>query len=527
MMDKEELLSLLDGTGLDQKLLQVYDSVANITGDVDSSIREGRPESGTSGVILFPLIPAYRSLCFRFCILADAFERRGFDSVILVDDDYLSAPIERTVDENRAITSQTKFFRKTIPEKFGLEVTKLSSVASRAENSGYSDLGHIDVEKFAKSSTRKHLKKYNLDLSDEAVREKYNQFLGSANSLAEILPQVYEENDVVATLVHEPYYIQGGIPLKVSDIYGAHSYSQMWGYRSNYILFGKSTNASPLPQYIEEDLVESELETALSPASRERIESILKDRKKGQNVDVDYTSSTDYSVDMEEDTTLVTVFTNLLWDASLEPEGAIYSDVYNWLGETVASFSSIEDVYLVIKTHPAEDKFGTNESVYEWVTEELDLPPSIDILPPSTEVNTYSLLAQSDATIVYNSTVGLEAACMRVPVLVAGDTHYDEHGFTVNVDTKKEYKRKIQSIDTVCCDDNMKRRAIRYANLLFVKKHIPFEFCQREFGATQKFETVGRADTDEGMEPFDSVVSAISSGKPVLNPKYSPSDKQK
>ena len=57
-----------------------------------------------------------------------------------------------------------------------------------------------------------------------------------------------------------------------------------------------------------------------------------------------------------------------------------------------------------------------------------------DFLPADSRLSSYTLGRMSRFALVYTSTLGLELACAGVPVVVAGDTHYRDLGFTLDVD---------------------------------------------------------------------------------------------
>ena len=518
---KRTLLSSLNGTGIDQLLLRVHDEIVGTTGGAGSDVRNFTRDGDTNGAVIFPLIPGYRSICYRYCVLADAFRRRGYDPLLLVDDDTLAAPFERTADQDHAITAQTRYYRRRIPAKFGLETIPVSTLLSSGNGELASDsLQSIDFDRYARGSTRKHLKQYSLDSEDDNISVVLEKFSLAARRLASSLEVLFENRDISALVTHEPYYVQGGVPIEVANAFDTPAYSQVWGFRSGNLLFGRGVGRSLLPQYTDEQFVKAILSEPLSDSELRRTEKILQDRASGQNLNVDYSAHTDKSVETASGEQLVAVFTNLLWDASLEPEQAVYGDVFEWLEDTLDELGGREDTRLVIKTHPAEGKFGTNESVIRWFQERDGIPQNVVALPPDTDIDTYALLDETDVAIVYNSTVGLEAACRGVPVVVAGDTHYRGFGLTIDPTSRKMYRDTIQNYDDLDCGEDMQSLAKRYAHLLFMKRHVPFEYCQREQGADQQLQIVRAADTEPGTEPFDTLVSAITSGRAVLHPAY-------
>ncbi len=79
-----------------------------------------------------------------------------------------------------------------------------------------------------------------------------------------------------------------------------------------------------------------------------------------------------------------------------------------------------------------------------------------------------------NAVIVYGTTAGLEMACMRLPVIVAGQAWIRHKGISVDVTNPKEY---IEALDRLpfasrLPDENW-NRAIRYAYHFYLRIMVP------------------------------------------------------
>jgi len=74
----------------DQELIELYDRLSGVGwGEypLDERLRRYELTEGErEGDVLFPLIPAYESLCYRFGVLGHAFRARGYRPVVLYDD---------------------------------------------------------------------------------------------------------------------------------------------------------------------------------------------------------------------------------------------------------------------------------------------------------------------------------------------------------------------------------------------------------------------------------------------------------
>jgi capsule polysaccharide export protein KpsC/LpsZ len=117
-----------------------------------------------------------------------------------------------------------------------------------------------------------------------------------------------------------------------------------------------------------------------------------------------------------------------------------------WISRTVQYFIGRPDVQLVIRVHPGE-VLTHGQSMADVVQQVLPrLPDNIRLIRASDEINTYDLIEVADVGLVYTTTVGLEMAMMGLPVVVAGQTHYRERGFTYDPDSWVTYFKLLGHI---------------------------------------------------------------------------------
>jgi hypothetical protein len=72
-----------------------------------------------------------------------------------------------------------------------------------------------------------------------------------------------------------------------------------------------------------------------------------------------------------------------------------------------------------------------------------ELPENIHIIGPREEINSYDLVDLASLGLVYTTTIGLEMALKGIPVVVAGQTHYRNRGFTYDPDSWVEYFKEL------------------------------------------------------------------------------------
>ena len=143
---------------------------------------------------------------------------------------------------------------------------------------------------------------------------------------------------------------------------------------------------------------------------------------------------------------VVLLATNVLGD-SLTLGRQIFSEsMAEWITRTVQYFAGRPDVQLVIRIHPGE--VLTHGVSMEAVVRNVlpTLPEYIHLIGPQEQVNTYDLVDVADVGLVYTTTVGLEMALQGLPVIVAGQTHYRERGFTLDPDSWVRFYKMIGSV---------------------------------------------------------------------------------
>ncbi len=145
---------------------------------------------------------------------------------------------------------------------------------------------------------------------------------------------------------------------------------------------------------------------------------------------------------------VVLLATNVIGD-SLTLGRQVFSDsMTDWLKRTVQFFVSRPDVQFVIRIHPGE-LITKGPSVAGVVSQVLpELPEHIHLVAADAQVNTYDIVEIADLGLVYTTTVGMEMAMSGVPVIVVGNTHYREKGFTLDPASWEDYFKTLEQVLT-------------------------------------------------------------------------------
>jgi hypothetical protein len=184
------------------------------------------------------------------------------------------------------------------------------------------------------------------------------------------------------------------------------------------------------------------------------------------------------------------LFTNVLWDAASAQKEIAFPNAVDWVMETIEWFAGHPEKQLVVKIHPAELVIGTNQPFASEIHARFpQIPSNVRLIEPHEKVNSWSIMRVATAGLVHTSTPGMELPLEGIPCIVVSGTHYRGKGFTVDIASKDEYFWLLQSWDPSRVEvEKIKTLALRYANLLFERYHLPWDFLiEPRFGVNTAY----------------------------------------
>jgi hypothetical protein len=199
----------------------------------------------------------------------------------------------------------------------------------------------------------------------------------------------------------------------------------------------------------------AEEDTPFTAEQKKRIQAVFESRRTGK-VNENFTRKWQslpaqgvQSVKQElklDDRPIVLLATNVLGDSLTLGRQVFSKTMADWVSRTILYFIGRPDIQLVIRIHPGE--ILTREySMVDVVRQTLpELPEYIHIIHPEEKINTYDLIDISDLGLVYTTTVGLEMALKGIPVIVAGNTHYRNRGFTYDPESWVDYFKILSNV---------------------------------------------------------------------------------
>ena len=124
---------------------------------------------------------------------------------------------------------------------------------------------------------------------------------------------------------------------------------------------------------------------------------------------------------------IVPVFTNVIFDTTQEHSNAFFQNMFTWLDALQEVIRAHPETLFVLRAHPDEARPGkvSRESVAMWVEASgAGSLPNLVFVAPDEFISSYELIRRSKFVMIYNSTIGLEASIMGVPVLAAGSSRF-------------------------------------------------------------------------------------------------------
>lgn len=139
---------------------------------------------------------------------------------------------------------------------------------------------------------------------------------------------------------------------------------------------------------------------------------------------------------------IVPIFTNVIFDTSQSHANVIFEHMFDWLDEVLTIIQKNPDTLFVIRAHPDEARPGkaSRESVAGWAKlNRVDALENVVFVDATEYFSSYELIQKSKFVMIYNSTIGLEATLLGVPVLCAGKSRFTQMETVYFPKNRKEF----------------------------------------------------------------------------------------
>jgi len=223
---------------------------------------------------------------------------------------------------------------------------------------------------------------------------------------------------------------------------------------------------------------------------------------------------------------IVPIFTNVIFDTSQIHANTVFKDMFAWLGLVYEIIKSHPETLFVIRAHPDELRPGkqSRESVPDWVVRnKVDSLENVDFISPTESLSSYELIQRSKFVMLYNSSIGLEAALMGKAVLCGGKARYTPYKTVYFPDSPEGYRQKAEDFlstgNGIEIPEEYLVNARRFMYFQLFKASIPFdEFIEEHTkpGYVRLKPVSWRQLKPENSQTMRTLVDGIVHAKPLL-----------
>ncbi len=177
---------------------------------------------------------------------------------------------------------------------------------------------------------------------------------------------------------------------------------------------------------------------------------------------------------------IVPVFTNVIFDTSQMHANVVFTDMFAWLDAVLEIIRSHPETLFVVRAHPDESRPGkaSRESVSDWVSKNrVTELPNVIFVDPDSYISSYELIVRSKFVMVYNSTIGLEAAIMGAAVLCGGKARFTQIPTVFFPESVQDFRKTAEdflAVDQVLVPDVFRLNARKFLYFQLYRVSLPF-----------------------------------------------------
>ncbi len=334
------------------------------------------------------------------------------------------------------------------------------------------------------------LRRHNLD-DDEDTRFLLREYIASACNVARKFSLFLDETQPRAAVVFNGQFFPEAVARYVAQRRGLRVVTHEVGLQPASAFFTDG-EATAYPIHIPDDF-------EMSSGQNARLDEYLQQRFQGRfsMAGIEFWPSmrgldAAFLARARRFRQIVPVFTNVIFDTSQPHANTVFPDMFAWLGDVLQEIRSHPDTLFVIRAHPDETRTRkeSRETVQEWVVQNgIDRLDNVAFIAPKEYLSSYELIQRSKFVLVYNSTIGLEAAIMGKPVLCGGRARFTQYPtvfFPQSIGDHRAMLKRFLEAGSIEVPPQFQRNARRFLYYQLCRASLPFdEFLEPSVRKTQ------------------------------------------
>lgn len=367
------------------------------------------------------------------------------------------------------------------PEDFAL-AAELASSLPLAQIPEYTHSG-IAVGEHSQAGALRFYARGTLD--DERDGERVlRQYFRASLLTAAAITKLFNSHKYTCASFHHGIYVPQGIIGAVARQSGVRVVNWMPAYRKKSFIF---SHDNTYHHTLMSEPVEQWQNMLWSEQTKADLLTYLRSRWKGSEDWISFNRNpqedfqliaNELKLDPEKPT--IGLLTNVVWDAQLHYPANVFSNMIEWLVETIRYFAQRPGLQLIIRIHPAEltGFIQSRQPALDEIRRAFPvLPPNVFVIPPDSPISTYTMMRQANTVLIYGTKTGVELTSLGIPVIVAGEAWIRNKGITMDPSSAADY---FQMLDRLPVEGRLSAeltdRARRYAYHFFFRRMIPLEF---------------------------------------------------
>ena len=344
--------------------------------------------------------------------------------------------------------------------------------------SGFTYQG-VPLGRLALPSIRWILRRHNL-LDDASAQVIFRAYICSAWNIKQQFEQLIDEVRPQSVVVFNGMQYPEATARWVAEKQGLKVFSHEVGMQP-YSAFFTSGDATAYPLPIPEEF-------QLSESQNQTLDAYLSKRFKGNfsmagvqfwpemsSLDANFIQ---FSKNFKQ---VVPVFTNVIFDTSQPHANVVFSDMFEWLDLVLDIAKAHPETLFVIRAHPDEARSGkaSEESVADWADRRhVSALSNVVFISPEKFFSSYEMIQCAKFVMIYNSTIGMEASIMGVPVLSAGKARFTQLDTVFFPKTQAAYLSQAEAFlnaDQIEVPKAHRENARRFLYFQLFRSSLPFE----------------------------------------------------